>query len=201
MTATALNPHKELYVSKWVTFASCALLEVCTCRPQGSCQFSCPVGRQPRGQGSVVAHLACLGRHLFALALDCPVTQLGASPSTASLLHCLQACAGLAYSFSVYAPTIKDSLDLTQTQVATVGSAVNLGGYFAIVSGAIYDSLKDYHKAGPRSATGRGCCSCSWGPGCATGSAQPLGVLRHAEQSWHVAQSVWSGPASCKHSP
>ena len=50
----------------------------------------------------------------------------------------------------MYAPTIKDSLDLTQTQVATVGSAVNLGGYFAIVSGAIYDSLKDYHKLGPR---------------------------------------------------
>lgn len=62
----------------------------------------------------------------------------------------LQACAGLAYSFSVYAPTIKDSLDLTQTQLATVGSAVNLGGYFAIVSGSIYDSLKDYHKLGPR---------------------------------------------------
>lgn len=50
----------------------------------------------------------------------------------------------------MYAPTIKDRLDLTQTQVATVGSAVNLGGYFAIVSGAIYDSLKDYHKLGPR---------------------------------------------------
>jgi hypothetical protein len=50
----------------------------------------------------------------------------------------------------VYAPTIKDSLELTQTQVATVGSAVNLGGYFAIVSGSIYDALKDHHKLGPR---------------------------------------------------
>lgn len=70
---------------------------------------------------------------------------------TVSMLVChQQACAGLAYSFSVYAPTIKDSLDLTQTQVATVGSAVNLGGYFAIVSGSIYDALKDYHKLGPR---------------------------------------------------
>lgn len=67
----------------------------------------------------------------------------------------LQASAGLAYSFSVYAPTIKDSLDLTQTQVATVGSAVNLGGYFAILSGSIYDSLKDYHKLGPRCSA---CC-------------------------------------------
>jgi hypothetical protein len=67
-----------------------------------------------------------------------------------NLLLLLQACAGLAYSFSVYAPTIKDSLDLTQTQLATVGSAVNLGGYFAIVSGSIYDALKDYHKLGPR---------------------------------------------------
>jgi hypothetical protein len=26
--AGVLNPHKEVYVSKWVTFASCALLEV-----------------------------------------------------------------------------------------------------------------------------------------------------------------------------
>lgn len=61
-----------------------------------------------------------------------------------------QACAGLSYSFSVYAPTIKDSLDLTQTQVATVGSALNLGGYFAIIAGSIYETLKDYHQLGPR---------------------------------------------------
>jgi hypothetical protein len=71
-------------------------------------------------------------------------------PATHLCFVFLQASAGLAYSFSVYAPTIKDSLDLTQTQVATVGSAVNLGGYFAILSGSIYDSLKDYHKLGPR---------------------------------------------------
>jgi hypothetical protein len=62
----------------------------------------------------------------------------------------LQACAGLSYSFSVYAPTIKDTLGLTQTQIATVGSAVNLGGYFAIISGSVYDNLKEHHRLGPR---------------------------------------------------
>jgi hypothetical protein len=66
------------------------------------------------------------------------------------LLNQLQACAGLSYSFSVYAPTIKDTLGLTQTQIATVGSAVNLGGYFAIISGSVYDNLKDHHRLGPR---------------------------------------------------
>jgi hypothetical protein len=64
----------------------------------------------------------------------------------------LQSCAGLSYSFSVYAPTIKDTLGLTQTQIATVGSAVNLGGYFAIISGSVYDNLKDHHRLGPRCA-------------------------------------------------
>lgn len=82
----------------------------------------------------------------------CPLLSLAVSglPLILAAAPCAQACAGLAYSFSVYAPTIKDSLYLTQTQVATVGSAVNLGGYFAVVSGSIYDSLKEYHKLGPR---------------------------------------------------
>ncbi len=62
----------------------------------------------------------------------------------------MQASAGLSYSFSVYAPTIKDALGLSQTQLATVGSAVNLGGYFAIMSGSVYDSLKEHHCLGPR---------------------------------------------------
>lgn len=121
------------------------------CQPHGRVVFSWrSVGsRVPRRQQAVrlgaypAPHLAvavCI--HSCAFPLSGRTTAL-ALP---------QACAGLAYSFSVYAPTIKDSLDLTQTQVATVGSAVNLGGYFAIVSGAIYDSLKDYHKLGPRSA-------------------------------------------------
>jgi hypothetical protein len=52
----------------------------------------------------------------------------------------------------VYAPTIKDALGLTQTQIATVGSAVNLGGYCAIISGSVYDNLKDHHRLGPRCA-------------------------------------------------
>jgi hypothetical protein len=46
-------------------------------------------------------------------------------PKVKPQLCCLQASAGLTYSFSLYAPTVKDSLDLTQTQIATVGSAIN----------------------------------------------------------------------------
>lgn len=66
------------------------------------------------------------------------------------LTPCLQACAGLSYSFSIYAPAIKDKLNLSQTQLAYVGSSVNLGGYFAILAGSIYDALKEHHKFGPR---------------------------------------------------
>jgi len=35
----------------------------------------------------------------------------------------VQACAGLAYCFSVYAPTVKERLGLSQVEIATVGSA------------------------------------------------------------------------------
>lgn len=86
-----------------------------------------------------------------------PRTQprLGASTppppqKTPQKTHTRQSCAGLAYSYALYAPAIKDSLRLSQTQVATVGSAVNLGGYFAVGAGFIYDQLKDHHKLGPR---------------------------------------------------
>ncbi len=42
---------------------------------------------------------------------------------------------------SIYAPTLKDKLGLSQTEIASVGSAVNLGGYFAVVAGSIYDNM------------------------------------------------------------
>ncbi|KAF8069613.1 Dclre1a [Scenedesmus sp. PABB004] len=86
----------------------------------------------------------------------------------------IQACAGLSYSFSVYAPTLKDALGLSQTQMASVGSAVNLGGYGAIFSGSVYDALKDQHRLGPRltvwladqqprsNAAGCLCCFCGY---------------------------------------
>jgi hypothetical protein len=61
-----------------------------------------------------------------------------------------QACAGLSYSFSVYSPLLKERLHLSQTQIATVGSAGNLGGYFGILSGAIYDQMQEYPRLGPR---------------------------------------------------
>ncbi|GBF87528.1 MFS general substrate transporter [Raphidocelis subcapitata] len=76
----------------------------------------------------------------------------------------IQACAGLGYSFSVYAPAIKEKMGLNQVEIATVGSAVNLGGYFAIVSGAIYDATKDMPSAGPRLVISMGslCCVCGY---------------------------------------
>jgi hypothetical protein len=44
---------------------------------------------------------------------------------------------------------LKDKLNLSQIEIASVGSAVNLGGYFAILAGWLYDLLKDEHL-GPR---------------------------------------------------
>eukprot|EP00878_Enallax_costatus_P019833 GHUV01020938.1.p1 GENE.GHUV01020938.1~~GHUV01020938.1.p1 ORF type:complete len:645 (+),score=182.60 GHUV01020938.1:242-2176(+) len=75
----------------------------------------------------------------------------------------IMASAGLSYSFSVYAPSIKDTLGLSQTEIATVGSAVNLGGYFAIISGSVYDMLKDHHRLGPRLVVWLGCLCCFCG--------------------------------------
>ncbi len=45
---------------------------------------------------------------------------------------------------------LKERLLLTQTQIATVGSAGNLGGYFAIASGTIYDAMAEYPRLGPK---------------------------------------------------
>lgn len=76
----------------------------------------------------------------------------------------VQACSGLSYSFSIYAPYLKEHLDLSQTQLATVGFVINLGGYFAIISGSIYDSFEEYHRLGPRLVIWLGslCCFCGY---------------------------------------
>jgi hypothetical protein len=86
----------------------------------------------------------------------------------------VQACAGLAYSFSLYAPAVKERLGLSQVEIATVGSAVNLGGYFAILSGAIYDATKDHPMLGPKWVAGLigwGGGVCSGGAGCKVAAA------------------------------
>jgi hypothetical protein len=132
--------HQRVYVSKWVTFAASALLQV-----------------RVRVQ---------LGGETYTRRTLLP----GCAEHTApSLLLCVrgarhtQACAGLAYSVSVYLPTVKDALGLSQTQVATVGSSVNLGGYFAVVSGYLYDSLKEHHRLGPRLVVWLGALCCFGG--------------------------------------
>ncbi|KAK9831891.1 hypothetical protein WJX81_006335 [Elliptochloris bilobata] len=57
--------------------------------------------------------------------------------------------AGLAYAFSVYSDAVKERFGLSQTEVAGVGTAVNLGGYLAIFPGAFYDTLRRYNRKGP----------------------------------------------------
>lgn len=152
MTGAALNPHQQVYVSKWVTFVSCALLQVSppgitvALRAYMLCESAQPAPQQQLYY-STEPRMVLQG---LCYSSPCSQTLFTEQHAPCHVPLPLQACAGLAYSFSVYAPTIKDSLDLTQTQLATVGSAVNLGGYFAIVSGSIYDALKDYHKLGPR---------------------------------------------------
>lgn len=117
------------------------------------------------------AGFSCCCHLLVTAAVTSHACKAGISPidcltprCTSSALFYLQASAGLSYSFSVYAPSIKDTLGLSQTEIATVGSAVNLGGYFAIFSGTIYDKLKDQHKLGPRLVVWLGslCCFCGY---------------------------------------
>lgn len=62
----------------------------------------------------------------------------------------LQLAAGAAYTFSLYAPSLKTRLQLSQPQLEGVGSALLSGGLFAWAPGFVYDSLVPYHKLGPR---------------------------------------------------
>ena len=61
-----------------------------------------------------------------------------------------QLIAGVAYTFSLYAPTLKAALNFTQPELEGVGSAILCGGLFAWAPGLLYDSLTQYHKLGPR---------------------------------------------------
>lgn len=62
----------------------------------------------------------------------------------------LQLAAGAAYTFSLYAPSIKNRLHLSQPQLEGIGSALLCGGLFAWVPGFLYDVLNPYPKLGPR---------------------------------------------------
>lgn len=63
----------------------------------------------------------------------------------------LQASAGLNYSFSVFAPALKELFHLDELQLGSVATlGFNLGGYLAVVSGAVYDALGSKNHIGPR---------------------------------------------------
>ena len=63
----------------------------------------------------------------------------------------LQFAAGLVYTFSLFAPALKQSLGYDQVQLEGIGSAVLSGGYLAWIPGLTYDALLQKHrKLAPR---------------------------------------------------
>ena len=54
--------------------------------------------------------------------------------------------AGLAYTFSIYSDALKHRFGLSQTQLAGLGTACNLGGYLALPAGLLYDSMKSWNR-------------------------------------------------------
>eukprot|EP00877_Chromochloris_zofingiensis_P001891 jgi/Chrzof1/11702/Cz06g06050.t1 len=61
------------------------------------------------------------------------------------------------YTFSVYAPKLKDVLQLNQTQVEGVGAALHVGCCIAQVAGLVYSTLSDKPRLGPRVVLWIGC--------------------------------------------
>ena len=60
----------------------------------------------------------------------------------------IMSSAGLAYTFSVYSDSIKHRFKYSQTQLAGIGTAGNIGGYLSIFSGILYDRVKHYDRCG-----------------------------------------------------
>ena len=54
---------------------------------------------------------------------------------------------GLAYTFSIYSENLKERFGYTQTEIAGVGTACNIGGYLAIFAGLFYDSLRRWNRS------------------------------------------------------
>eukprot|EP00884_Botryococcus_braunii_P011942 jgi/Botrbrau1/20749/Bobra.0058s0077.1 len=57
--------------------------------------------------------------------------------------------AGLGYTFSVWSNMLKTHFSYSQTQVAGVGTACNLGGYLGILAGPFYDMMRPHSRMGP----------------------------------------------------
>lgn len=63
---------------------------------------------------------------------------------------CLEYIAGLGFSFSLYAPFLKHTLQLSQPQLQGIGTAMLSGGLMAILPGVVYDRLHSWPRLGPR---------------------------------------------------
>ncbi|KAK9916344.1 hypothetical protein WJX75_001567 [Coccomyxa subellipsoidea] len=59
-------------------------------------------------------------------------------------------CAGLSYSYGIWSSTIKERYQLSQLEVAGIGTAGNIGGYLAIFAGLFYDWTRRMNRFGPR---------------------------------------------------
>ena len=62
----------------------------------------------------------------------------------------LELLAGLGFAFSLYAPTLKETLHLSQPQLQGLGTAMLCGGLFGVLPGLVYDKLFDWPKLAPR---------------------------------------------------
>jgi hypothetical protein len=77
-------------------------------------------------------------------------TYFGVCPKIRWPAH-TQASSGLSYSFSILAPLFKSVFGFVgDADAAALAAAINLGGYAALFSGALYDALNEKHNLGPR---------------------------------------------------
>lgn len=53
----------------------------------------------------------------------------------------VQFTSGLAYCFSLFSDALKIKFNLTQTQIETIGSMINCGGYSTVIAGLFYDAV------------------------------------------------------------
>ncbi|KAK9856767.1 hypothetical protein WJX84_006938 [Apatococcus fuscideae] len=70
---------------------------------------------------------------------------------TFSAAAALELVAGVIYAFSIYSPALKESLNISQTQLQGLGTAIGAGGFFAFIPGLLYDAnISKYPKWTPR---------------------------------------------------
>eukprot|EP00798_Chlamydomonas_sp_ICE-L_P030442 gene30442-35452_t len=137
-----------MYFNRWATFSASALLQV------GWIEYTCVIVLLP------------------------PPGLISNGYSCAQV-----SCSGITYAFSIIAPVgdvdmFKEVFKLTEVQVATIGSlGFNLGGYLAIISGAVYNSLGGKNHLAPRVVIWIGILQLACGYGgiyaCAVGLIQP----------------------------